>query len=313
MKRLLIVSMLMLIGVSLVFVLGCDEEKSTGPGGNKTEGDPNDPVYTAVSDGMEAPGEFNGMLLSFTMEFSDAILDSDVVLVPQGEKTFFEKALGIEAESLSLSYHDASQYWYFFFTADELDTLSNGVIDTLVLTVTDSIQFLHDTLPVQFPDSALLTGIKCGASLEATSSFHGTISVTQNASIEGDLPAQGDIMIVGTGTMNMNGRNNEDTVSYCTIVLAMNVVFDSLQANLTDLENDGCPYAGSWSFSGSINLNCFGDTLFSYNDTWTVHETFNGNITTTTFENSTTKWTIVDTCEAGGDAPVWEWDDRKDR
>jgi len=287
MKRLLFLSVLMMLGAWLVFSGGCSKDKTSTGSTAKTVGDTLDPVFVAVDSGFEDFGDLTPVLLYVTMGYVDSIFSDPGHPSPRKQPRF-TKGLNATADSLVYTYHSLSKYWYFYF----------GHTDTIyTVMVEDSIQFLHGATPAQWPDSALLTGIKAGGSFDF-STPNGSISINQTMHVTGAagaIPAMGDVVINGSGQVSADG-SFFDTSSTCDVTFNMNQTITDLHLNLTDVMMGGCPTAGVVRHAGALGISCTGDTSFTFNDSWTITEAFSGDTITTTFENSTTTWTVTDVC-----------------
>jgi hypothetical protein len=299
MKRLLLLSTLLTLGLSLAFVTGCDEDKDgTGPT-EKAVGDTLDPVFGAIEGGFEGIDEMTPMLLAVSLEFMDSVFNDPGHPAP-GKWSIGVQALGVAADSFLHTYHSNSQYWYFYYGI--VDTSFNGdtVVDIFTLTLEDSIQFLHGAGPAQWPDSAELTGIKIGGSFEVSSMNEGSVSLHQNFTITGDIAGLGDVVINGNGQLSLDFDFYDPS---CSFDFNMNQTISNLQLNITELEEEGCPTAGTIRHVGAVSVECTGDTSFTFSDTWSITQTFSGDYITTVFENSTTVWTVTHTCGGGSTAP----------
>ncbi len=299
MKRLLLLATLLTLGLSLAFVTGCDEDKGTNE--EKAVGDTLDPVFGAIEEGFAGVDDMTPFMLSQSLEFAFFLLyDTSESVACKG--SFDTKALRVASDSVFYTYHSSSQYWYFY--GSHVDTSVSG--DTVEdLTVEDSIQFLHGVNPVQWPDSNQLTGIKAGGSVSAYSAPADTLLFNQNFTIIGDIPGMGDVVINGNGQVTAAGDFDTDSLSSCHGSLTMTQTISNVELNLTTLEEDDCPTAGTVVNTGTVSIECTGDTTFSFSDSWTITQTFSGDIITIVFENSTTIWTVTYTCGGGTTAAPW--------
>jgi|GEM_PF-6630411 len=295
MKRLLFLSLLMTLGVALAFLSGCDKDEATNPP-EKAVGDTLDPVFGAIEYGFEGINEMTPMLLAVSLEFMDSVFNDPGHPAP-GKWSIGIQGLSVAADSFLYTYHSNTQYWYFYFA---WDTIENEGMDTVSLTIEDSIQFLHGASPVQWPNPAELTGIKIGGSFEVSSMNEGSVSLHQNFTITGDIAGLGDVVITGNGQLSIDLDSNEPP---CNFDFDMNQTISNLQLNITELEEEGCPTAGTIRHVGAVSVECTGDTSFTFSDTWSITQTFSGDLITTVFENSTTVWTVTDTCGGGSAAP----------
>ena len=299
MKKLIVILSMAMLGIGLIFFVGCSDDEETTQPVVKQTGDPDDEEFEAAGEAFGIVEMFNGMMFGFTYELMDTIYNH-----PDFPGTFKpglrRLAAGINGDSVYLTYHSDSKYWYFFLQV--CDT-SPGDPDPVIMTftITDSLQFLHGSTAVQWPDSAQLTGLKHGAAVIITSSDgSGSAAAHQSASIFGDIPGMGDIEINGSTSFDIDFVTASEE-PYCSFDININGSVTNVLMNLTDMENDGCPYSGRVSYNGTINIACVGDTNFTYNDHWTVVQTFDGDTINYVVENSTHRWVFDEACGGGGD------------
>ena len=172
MKRLLFLVMIMIIGIGLLFLSGCDDdEETTGPS-QKAIGDPQDPMFLAIEEGFSGIGEMTPELLFVAFDFMDTIFSGQGQPAPMKGVTR-STIMGTAADSVMYTYHSNTNYWYLYVSWEEL---INGDVDTISYLLEDSLQFLHGVTPVQWPDSALMTGFKTGGHIQLTSTE--TVSYT---------------------------------------------------------------------------------------------------------------------------------------
>lgn len=293
MKRLLLLSVLMMLGVSLAFISGCDEDEATNPP-EKAVGDTLDPIFVAVEEGFEGIDDMTSFLLIQSLGFSFFVL-YDTSESVAGKGPFGIEGLKSAIDSVVLTYHSSSQYWYLYVS-------SAGTSGDTVwsLTFEDSIQFLHGDNPVQWPDSTELTSIKAGGSFSMYMTPGDTLSASQNFTITGDIAGLGDVVFNGNGQLSIDLDFYDPS---CSFDFDMNQTISNLQLNITELGEESCPTAGTIRHVGAVSVECTGDTTFTFSDTWSITQTFSGDIITTVFENSTTVWTVTDTCGGGSWAP----------
>jgi len=300
MKRLLFLGVLLMLGASLAFIAGCDEDEATNPT-EKAVGDTLDPVFGALEEGFEGVDEMTPFMLSQSLGFAFFIL-YDTSESVAGKYPFSIEGLESASDSVFYTYHSNSQYWYFY--ASSVDTSVSG--DTVEdITIEDSIQFLHGSSPVQWPDSAELTGINAGGSVSIHSAPADTLSFNQNFTIIGNISGMGDVVINGNGQVIGAGDFDTDSLGSCHGSLTLTQTISNVEINLTDMdEEDNCPAAGVIHLAGTAGIECIcGDTTLSFNDSWTITQTFSGDYITTVYENSTTRWTVVYNCGDGSASP----------
>ncbi len=289
MKKLLKAGLFAALALSLVVALGCgdDDESGTGPT-EKQVGDLNDPVFLQVQAAIDDAEEFSGLMLQAVLFAIDTIL-SEAGQGSPGRPHPPRHSISVEADSVLLTYHETSQYWYLY-------THSQVVVgdDILTTTVADSVQFLHADGPVQLPDSALLTGVNNGVYLSMVSTAGEHVVGGQQVAVTGEILAYGDIVLGGVQTFDVLLENDTDS---CSLDLDLTNTATNVALNIAHTEEGGCPSSGVMQYHGVVALECTGTPAISFSDTWTVTETFTGNDTyTVVAENSTTRWTYSGNC-----------------
>ncbi|MEW6413244.1 MAG: hypothetical protein AB1483_12360 [Candidatus Zixiibacteriota bacterium] len=283
-----------IIGLALSVVVGCgdDDDTPTTPI-VKDDGELNDPEFLAALEAYYTAGSMSDMMLGWIDILIDTVFEDSALLSASG------KPIVITATSDSVygTYHSTSNYWYFYASAvDTIFGQGQVVEDIVTFLLEDSIQFLHGTTPVQWPDSTLLTAIKNGVALTLDSG-EGDLTAGQFLTLTGDIVMRGDVTLTGSRSFDMAIYDESDDT--CTLTLDMTTTASSIEGNLTVLEEGGCPSAGSLTNAGIIGINCSGDSAWSFNDNWVVTETFYGDSSVVVFENTTTRWTFTDYCESG--------------
>lgn len=295
MKKSLMILLIAIVATGLVLVIGCskDDEETTQPVVKQT-GDPNAEEFEATGAAFGFIEMLNQEMFGFMFETIDTILnDPGFPVASKGRFAVF--STGTTSDTIFLTYHAGSQYWYLYAQAVDTETIElEDVIITL--TVTDSIQFLHGAIPVQWPDSALLTGVKNGASMEMSfSNEMASIDAHQRITVMGDLPGYGDIEVDGNSSfdvyMSMDGVEQS-----CTFDMNLSSTLTDIMMNLVNMDAGGCPSSGRASYGGAINLACQGDTTFTFNDNWSVVQTFTGTTIQYVVENSTHRWEFEEPC-----------------
>lgn len=294
MKKFFILATVMLIIGGLIFILGCSDDEETTEPVVKQTGDTNAVDFEAAGEAMGFVDEVNNMMFGMMFEIMDTIYN-DPGFPASSKSGLTEFSAGVDSDTLILTYHSGTNYWYLF--AQSVDTESVD-LQPVVITMTfmDSLQFLHSGTPVQWPDSALLTGVKHGVSLVFTSSDSlGGVTAHQLVTVSGDIPNAGDAEIDGISSFDIFIQT-DDSTPYCFFDVNLGANFVDIMANLEGLSYDGCPSSGSASYSGAMSLGCVGDTSFTYNDNWSVVQTFSGTSMHYVVENSTYRWEFDDDC-----------------
>lgn len=293
MKKFLI--LMMSLALVLAVVIGCsddDENTPTDPNGLET-GSLDDPELGLAQEALYNADDFSGELFTWMGFFIDSVLGE---ASQQSSSSSFVAKLA--SDSVFATYHDGSEYWYMYFR--NIDTLfGNGVIlDIITVTLYDSIQFLHSGDPVQWPDSSLLTGIINGAALVITTQngFDDAFAA-QNVTVvgaPGAIANKNDVTFNGTRTFEF-GITDES--GDCSLGLNATTTLTDLLMNIAYVDEGGCPEDGNLLHTATITIECTGDTTFSFSDTWTFDQTFDGDTIHVVVENSTTRWTFTDTCD----------------
>ncbi len=302
MKRFWGLAVVAAVGTALVFFAGCGDDKGTEPH-KKTAGDTLNPIFVAAGEGLGGMGELVPQLLIASLEFAFVVFQG-AGQAPRGKRSFEVVGRKSAADSLYYEYHSGSSYWYFYYRSSDTEYYGDVITYYEVRTYEDSIQFWHGAEPVQWPDSALLTQIKAGGSVMLRNSEGVELSMVQALVLSGEVAALGDVVISGTG--RVVGEAYTET-SVCRYSIDMTHAVTGVQLNLAEIDQEGtCPDAGTVRHTGSLDIECTGDTTFSFSDRWTVTQTFSGDTEKTTFENSTTIWTVVEACGGGSTAPWGE-------
>ncbi len=288
MKSLFRWSLVLALLLTLGLVGGCsDDDEPTGPA-EKAVGNVDDPEFMWTVGAMDEMEEFGDEMMAFLLLGIDTVLQTQGAGSPfHGGRQF--QAAGIEADSVYLTYHETSQYWYLFFQGVE----TIGPEETTV-TVIDSIQFLHATGPVQWPDSVLLTGVNNGVLLNLESNLGSVIAAHQQITLTGELLTDGDVVLSGTQGFDVFLVGPPGS---CTLDLNMSTTATSVGLNIEHTDAGGCPESGVLRYTGTIGVTCPVSPPVVYNDSWTIVMTFTGNDEfRIVAENATTRWTYNGSC-----------------
>lgn len=298
MKKILI--LLMSLGLLLAMVMGCgdDETTPTEPEDLQT-GSIDDPGFQLAQEAVDNAEDFSDEMFDRMERIIDSVFFMKSQLSAAGNAV-----TGSAADEVFLVYNEDSDYWFLYFEGEETIYGQGDVVEDIVtITLFDSIQFLHGLNPVQWPDSALLTGIANGAALAVTTqSGLGNANATQQVTIEGapgEIAFAGDVILDGIRTFDL-GLTNEG--GSCVIALEATATATEIALNITDSEEGACPQSGNLVHVATISIECTGDTTFSFSDTWTFDQTFFGDTIQVVVENTTTRWTFTDTCDITGPA-----------
>ncbi|HUV30846.1 MAG TPA: hypothetical protein VMY05_07160 [Acidobacteriota bacterium] len=289
MKRILALGGILVVMFALGAFLGCGDDEDKGTGSGLDIGDTTSLEFQAARDMFEQNEGLTEMTLDYLFDIVDSVYNHpDFPGSAGSRRNGYDAAL--QVDSFLLVYHAGSQYWYAYIMDAE------GA-DTMILQ--DSVQFLHGVLPVQWPDSALLTGIKTGLVYTFDrQSLNASVVAHQLLSIVGNIAGYGDVVINGSQSVALSVVTGEGTV--CNNSLTMNATFSNIALNIEDMQmNDACPTAGKITHTGNISIDCEGDYTYSYSGSWAISQTFDGNEIHYVFENSTTRWTYTDYCHEG--------------
>lgn len=287
MKRVTFLSALLLLAIAVAVFTGCsDDEKATNP--VLQEGDTLDPTFVAFKEGYDGVDEFTGMLLNVMFNMVDTVMND--TNNPNTKPVVIPTSLGVQADTLMITYHSASQYWYFYI-------LETSGLDSVELI--DSIQFIQGTTPVQWPDMTQLTEMKSGLSVYWAMG-EAVVTASQAVSLAGDFATMGLVTANGSQQLNVtytdhNVDINSDSM-FCHFNLAFTSNFNDVVVLLTEFDS-GCPSSGTIVSTGTAGINCMGETdSVDISGSWTVTQTFAGDSMTWVFENATTRWTQTESC-----------------
>jgi hypothetical protein len=275
--------------LSLAVGCGGDDDDGTTGSTSKSTGSMDDPEFEAMGYAYSDVESFRDMLMESALFAVDSVLSNMPPAVSGNRGNELRNALGTQADSVFMGFHSGSNYWYLFMQADE----PSGS-DVMTITLEDSVQFLHATGPVQWPDTALLTGINTGTAITMYSSGGDSAAAHQALAFTGELLSEGDIQINGTQSYWIDYYNDGDT---CAISLDMNATINDINLNTAILDSDGCPTSGSFVAGGNVSVVCTGTPAIDFSDTWSVNETFiRGDSISYVVENSTTRWRWKESC-----------------
>lgn len=264
-----------------VALLGaCSDDDDGGTGSDaKQPGNPTDLGYLL----------FKGVLFQFDDTTVDMIRDIlEFYGMMSAKRTPSSDALSeITQEPV---YHEDSEYWYY----EHVDTSYYGIEYTA-----DSLQFLHSGVAVQYPDSALLTEIRCGVhwvlvdtATEAKSHIDQSapgdtlLTIDCLVTITGD---PGQIAGLGDVTINLSG-SVEGMPPGMSSDCDWNNDFDYVGTDLLiNLTTDNCPTSGEIVYTGVMVLAC-PPPLPSYSNTWYARQTFDSGDVSWYIENENYYW-----------------------
>lgn len=308
MKKFLLVLLSLSVITGVILVIGCSDDDETTQPIVKQTGDLSDPEYLATDDALGFVEFLNGMMFNnMFMTMDSAMMNPAFHGIAKSD--YSGMATGIASDTIFLTYHSGSDYWYLWGQAVDTETVDTQQV-IITMTIADSVQFLHGMTPVQWPDSALLTGVKHGASLEySTDNNILSVDAHQLITVTGDLPGYGDIEVDGSSSFDAYVSEASGGPG-CTFDLNLGSTVTDLLMNLETIDAGGCPYSGRTAYNGAINMTCIGDTSFTFNDYWSIVQTFTGSSIHYVVENSTHRWEFDESCGGiilGPENPILEF------
>lgn len=306
MKRLMLVLLCTLLGLSVILMLGCDKDDDV-TGNDNTTLTPEDSsmiVDVLQSDMFETPLkslEVSLVLLDYLPEGKMPKMSNPVAALGQDE----EIPVIIEAE-----YQGYFNGWHVFnFHARVTDQSTS---DTVNIVGTDSVQIIEAGAPVQYPGpGTVIEGLKECAQADWWTNSDDTGAIHHRLEIDLDTSLTGDILVTVNGTVDdYLNVHEEDDDWVCDIELGLDQVITDIVFNV-DQESD-CPESGQIVQIVTIDIHCAGegpnagDTM-DINGVWTVTAIVNeGEDTVTiTFSNGIVSWTVVEPCNGGSAKRGW--------
>ena len=309
MKRLLALSTIVVVAGMFMLLLGCSDKATENI--VKVDGDTLDPTYLAAQTAFEGADEITTGMAEICLTLIDSVANDTNHPVPSHAPHFGGSSQAVASDSFIKTYHSDSKYWYFYAShAETVWNDSQQVVDVITFEVIDSLQFHHGAIIVQWPVRELLTEVhNVGSYSIDVLSGVGSLSANQDLQITGDVGTGGDVVVDAHGTFSGNFSSHgafaaaaapKPTAVSCQFSMNLSHVFDNVALNLTAVQDsNGCPTAGTSTHSGSLNIACTGDTVLNFNDYWVIAQTFHGDSSTVTFENSTTRWSAEHACRSG--------------
>ncbi len=304
MKRFLLLGVFMGLGVAVVFLCGCDEDKDrTGSHGTV---DPADSAFLTdffTEDGLMAdPGEI--------AEVSFALLEHEFgSSAPKTTASVKALQQGDEIIIINGAVYSFSDGWHIFdFEATIINQRNNDTVDVVG---TDSVQLLENGLPVEIPnESTEMDGLKARA--------HADWDLRPHGSNHGDIHRAVDIIleVVGADTIiEIDGSAHDTLLLYgdwnngtCNIDVTLDQTITDLRVYAEGPQD--CPISGYVSIITSLDVLYVGagedpDTL-SISGNWHVTATVNDDSSITfTFSNGTVSWTVTQPCDSQLPAAPW--------
>jgi len=268
---------LLLSGLAaLLLVVGCDKDDDT------VTGSEDDPQFEAFDMFFAQVDEGTGHMVGMPLMFMDSIITEG------GAQGKLRMSNTLNADTYTLTWHDASQYWYCTGEFTE---------DFTTISVIDSIQFRYASGPVKYPlDRESLTEIRSYLSLIATGTGIDTAYGFQNTTLTQNYTA-GLLFLDGTG-----GSTASLIEDGCTISWDFDMTFNDItwySDYMWDEEDElNCPTAGTITHTGTLEGECEGGTSV-VSGSWGAEKTFNNGLVAWSVTTGNTVWSGTDTCDVG--------------
>lgn len=288
MNKLLARLSLTVVAAGALWVAGCDSKKSTN---SLTPGDPNDEGYQAFEEVVGGINETSNEMISGVFEQVNMIMDLNNSSSSK-DRAFPNQYASAETDSFSATYNSDSHYWhtYWSLTAD-----GSGAS----IVYRDSIQFREGETAVQWPDTSLLTEIRCGQAMNAGfQDDSNAISIEAGSewnlsSVEG--PINNGTEVIVSGSTNQ-GLNASSLATNCDMTVSVTSSHSNVRTYVSDLASgQSCPSAGSIGISGSLSSSCQGGGS-SLNGTWNWMATFDSGNVSISANNGQYSWSYNGVC-----------------
>jgi len=242
------------------------------------------------------------------MDLSLDLIDSVPALGAPGK--FHVSSLALqEGDAVfdSVSYTYTNGWHVFTFDGYVVDI---STLDTTDISGTDSVQILAAGSPLAEFDSTV-DAMKIRAEMDISArGGNAVLAGVQRFDIT-DMTSDSTVPVTLNGTMSETADLSfADSAGSCDMNLDNSVSVDNV---VIVLESDECPRSGSMSAVTTVNVSCAGQGdnggtfSLNVNDTWHVTATFDNGTMTTVFNNSTTTWTVTDTCNSGQASSPAAW------
>lgn len=301
MKRLLLLSLVMFIGIGLILVSGCSDDDDNPSSSDKAVGDPDDPRLEVMEDfSGQANFIIDLQLLGMSFELFDSIPDA-----PPVAKMSMQNQ-DIDISDLRIENYLYSNYWHIFTCSVYVAMVEDGDTTYFAYDGIDSIRLSNDAGYVHYPDvSVNALNIRAHFGVEF-----------ESVDITGDIGnhASFDVSTEDGSTFLLNGLSH-DSIDYagvgesgtCDLSMYFNQGITNLLLNMG--ADDPCPTSGTVALDFTANLACEGtgeaDSL-NINGGWSADYVFDNGLIHITYENETTRWTYTGQCGDDGEAK-WGW------
>lgn len=282
MQRMFKIGLFAALVAALLIAVGCSDDDPVGPV-DKQVGNMNNPDLLLVTGSVAISELYADQLLDDILDVLEGVFER-AALARSGNRAQPGVVSGIDADSMIiLTYDSISQYWYWDVQiVDQEDTL----------TINDSIQFLHATGPVKWPDSTLLTGLHTGAGMRKVTELTNEVVAAQLLTVMGDIVNRGDVTLNGTQSVTRSSTGDS-----CTVIVELSRSAADVVMSIAPSAGSRCPESGVLSSVASISIECSSLGLLSYDNSFTIVQTFTGNDTyDVVVEDAITRWTFPDSC-----------------
>jgi len=299
MKRLILISLALLVFAGLALITGCNS-KGTPP---VEYGNVNDPEFQLVSDFVfQEALDGVGKIIDISWELFDSIPG----VTPSPKLVSGPAALGedvLVVDSFNYSYTNG---WHVFSFWAVVSDAAEG--DTVDLAGIDSMQTLDNGTPMQVPDTSMDDMF-----LRA----HYDISLRNgdfNGSSDGSVDI-GNIDWTEVQPSTISGNVIDYLLgSFSDTDFVVTFEFtNQLNANsiVADLGSEDCPTSGTLSLSSAVDISAIQtigasvDTL-NISGNWVVDAEFNNGNYTVTYYDGTTYWQTTEACSPSP-SPISRW------
>jgi len=302
MKRLLIMSLVALLGLGLVVMGGCsDDDKELQTGSE------DDPEIQFVGDiAGEANFQLNLQLLDLSFALLDS-LDGGPVAIP------FKSAVGAAdgIGYINITNYDTANYWHIFqcsvtvndfggsyFAYKGIDSLRFGDGSGYMYIPDESVTSLN--IRAHFGVGVYMEGDDEFASIEAAS--HGLLDLS--GSYDSD-----EFTLNGHAYDSLDFVISNDSGT-CNLGMYFNETINDLFLDYDVMEFGVCPPDGDINLNFFVNLACTGNIPevddLNVNGNWSANFSFDDPYVNMVYESPTTRWTFNEQCR-GYDAakPAW--------
>jgi len=301
MKRFVLLTAILAPVIVMAFIIGCgSSDKSTND--SLLPGDTTNPSFQLVSDFLgEGIAENVSQSINLSFELWDSIPD-----VTASPRDHYRPMITQAGDSVSLTYTYAySNGWHIF----DFEAYSADITDTVVVSGIDSIRFLSEGTPMQFPDSTVDALI-----------IHPHFSI--NTYVNGSSISSDQALTLSnlsnnpTQPVTVNGASVEiaslvfdDSNSTCTLDMSSTLGISNV---VVLLEGDECPSSGSMNLLATLDLACIGvgDNLgdsLNVNGAWNLTAAYTGTATNLRYSDGTTEWNVTDSCGNNPPAGIGRW------